>query len=346
MALRPVRLIHRFELRAPLGLLAEQRAPIGTLLARAGLSPQLEEPDDGFLPARHLLGFLAAGARYLDREDFSFRSVLRAPASQVGRWGPLLSECWRLRDALRCFCAQLMRDAPFLESGLHYGAEHAWLWRRRELPPKQPIAEIQGYMYTLASMLKIVRMVAGDSWTPPAFRAESPAPDWLLGAGGLEARDVRFGGSVLAIAVPYDLLDLRLPCGPRTETSAAEAHLTLPAHNFVGSLQQALVPLVGATTLSLELGAEIAETSPRTLRRWLAQQETSWRRILDRVHFEACEKRMLDPSGTLANIAHDLGYSDQAHFTRAFRRWTGETPMTYQRRRLCTSTSTKGSRLD
>jgi AraC-like DNA-binding protein len=336
MGRRPIRLIRQAELRAPLDLLAEERAPIGTLLERAGLPRRLEEPEDGFLPARHLLGFLAAGARYLDREDFAFRSVLRAPGSHVGSWGPLLSGCWRLRDALRCFSVQLVRDAPFLEAGLHYSAEHAWLWRRRELPPQEPLAEDQGRLFTFASMLRIVRMVAGDCWSPPAVRAESPAIDCLLGTEGLEAGRVSFGASVLAIAVPYDLLDLRMPRGPRTETSAAGAH-TLPAHDFAGSLQHALLSLVGAETLSLELGAEIAETSPRTLRRWLAQEGTSWRSILDRVHFEACEKRLLDPSFTLTDIAAELGYSDQAHLTRAFRRWTGELPSTYRCRRLSAS---------
>ena len=82
--------------------------------------------------------------------------------------------------------------------------------------------------------------------------------------------------------------------------------------------------LIDAIPLSLELGAEIAETSPRTLRRRLAHEGTSWRRILDRVRFEACERRMLESSLTLTEIAGELGYSDQAHFTRAFYRWTGE----------------------
>jgi len=86
--------------------------------------------------------------------------------------------------------------------------------------------------------------------------------------------------------------------------------------------------------LSLELGAEIAETSPRTLRRWLAKEGTSWRGILNRIRFEAARNRMLEPTLPLAEIAAELGYADQAHFTRAFRRWTGESPSGYRRRRL------------
>ncbi|MHC4225202.1 MAG: AraC family transcriptional regulator, partial [Planctomycetota bacterium] len=330
----PIPLIHQAELQPLFGLLAAQKAPIGELLARAKLPGRLQEPDDGFVPARFLLGFMATGARYLDREDFSFQSVLRAPGSHVGSWGPMVSRCWRLRDALQCFCIQLVRDAPFLEAGVRYGAEHAWLWRRRELPPKDPRAEQQGALFTLASMLRIVRMVAGDSWNPPAFRAEAPAPDWLMDAEGFGEGQVSFGGSTMAIAVPYELLDLRMPRdAPIDASSAGETRLN-PARDFAGSLQQALMPFVAETPVSLELGAEIAEVSPRTLRRRLDQEGTSWRRVLDRARFEACERLMLEPSLTLTEIAAELGYADQAHFTRAFRRWAGESPSSYRRRRL------------
>ena len=140
---------------------------------------------------------------------------------------------------------------------------------------------------------------------------------------------------VLAIAIPYSLLDRRIAQQAPNETSAAvEASIPPAPRDFLGSLHQALMPLLGAKALSLEIGAKIAETSPRTLRRWLAEEGTSWREILDRVHFEACEKLMLDPSRTLADIAAELGYSDQPHLTRAFRRWTGEPPATYRHRRM------------
>jgi AraC-like DNA-binding protein len=34
----------------------------------------------------------------------------------------------------------------------------------------------------------------------------------------------------------------------------------------------------------------------------------------------------------VTEIADELGYSDVANFTRAFRRWTGDTPAAYRRK--------------
>ncbi len=302
-------------------------------LVQGDVIDRLEEPGHLFLPARRLLGFLAGAARTLEMDDFAFRAVLRAPGSHIGSWGELIPRCWRLRDALHCFCAHAIGDIPFLEAGVDYGADHAWLWRRRHLPPKDPVGERQGEQYTLGAMIRVVRTAAGPSWIPPAVRAESAASDWLLRAEDLGGCSVRFEGGRLAIAVPYELLDLRLPRGTPSDPIPAGAEIPAAANDLAGSLQQALAPLVGAEHLSLDLAAEIAETSPRTLRRRLSEEGMSFRRLLDRILFEAVEARLQEPTLSVAEISAELGYANEANFVRAFRRWTGESPSAYRCRR-------------
>jgi AraC-like DNA-binding protein len=41
---------------------------------------------------------------------------------------------------------------------------------------------------------------------------------------------------------------------------------------------------------------------------------------------------MRDSGIPFVEIAHNLGYSDQAHFNHAFRRWAGVSPSVYRRR--------------
>jgi AraC-like DNA-binding protein len=176
-------------------------------------------------------------------------------------------------------------------------------------------------------------MAAGSQWNPPAVRIESPKSEWALRTEGLAQSRVDFGGPVLAIAIPHDLLDRRLPRPPSGRTATGETGASA-ASDLAGSLLQALVPLATEIPLSLDLGAEIAETTPRTLQRWLSEERTDWRQLVDRARFEACERLLSDPSLTLTEISTRLGYSDQAHFTRAFHRWMGEAPSVYRRRRM------------
>ena len=40
---------------------------------------------------------------------------------------------------------------------------------------------------------------------------------------------------------------------------------------------------------------------------------------------------LLDPDVSLLEIGYAVGYSDPAHFSNAFRRWTGMSPKDYRR---------------
>jgi AraC-like DNA-binding protein len=81
---------------------------------------------------------------------------------------------------------------------------------------------------------------------------------------------------------------------------------------------------------------ELAHTlnlSARTLDRYLAREGSSFRELSTRVrHQMACE---LLRGGTLniTQIAYQLGYTDAANFTRAFRRQANCSPSDYRQRR-------------
>ncbi len=69
-----------------------------------------------------------------------------------------------------------------------------------------------------------------------------------------------------------------------------------------------------------------AGMSARTFQRQLKVERTSFSDLLSDVRRSETLKRLKERNVTIAAIAIDLGYSDQATFTRAFRRWTGVPP--------------------
>ena len=77
-----------------------------------------------------------------------------------------------------------------------------------------------------------------------------------------------------------------------------------------------------AQTLALE---------PRTLRRKLEAQGTSYREILAEVRRTLAIEYLRKTRMTTEEIASRLGYSDSANFRHAFVRWTGKAPHEYRR---------------
>ena len=81
----------------------------------------------------------------------------------------------------------------------------------------------------------------------------------------------------------------------------------------------------------LESMAQELSIEPRTLRRRLEAQGTTYREILADVRRTLAVDYLRKTRMTTEDIASRLGYSDAANFRHAFLRWTGRTPNEYRR---------------
>ena len=73
-----------------------------------------------------------------------------------------------------------------------------------------------------------------------------------------------------------------------------------------------------------------AGMSARTFQRQLNGEGASFSELLADVRRNETLRRLKEGNLTITSIATDLGYSDQATFTRAFRRWTGVPPSRFR----------------
>lgn len=80
-----------------------------------------------------------------------------------------------------------------------------------------------------------------------------------------------------------------------------------------------------------EVAAQL-HMSERTLKRKLAERGLSFSSMLEEVMKRDAIDLLNDPAISIQDIAMRLGYQDRANFTRAFRRWTGQTPSDYRQR--------------
>ena len=76
--------------------------------------------------------------------------------------------------------------------------------------------------------------------------------------------------------------------------------------------------------------AELAGTSVRTFQRRLGDKGLAFSDLLDRARYDEAVRRLEEPAVNIAEVAYYLGYSNPAHFTHSFRRWTGITPAAYR----------------
>jgi len=116
------------------------------------------------------------------------------------------------------------------------------------------------------------------------------------------------------------------------ERYAADQLAKIPTSaRFSQRVRACILSMLSLGNLTADSVAAEFNMSNRTLRRRLQEEHTSYQEILDEVrselarHYLAKEKREID------EVAFRLGFSDPSAFTKAFRRWTGQTPADFVR---------------
>jgi AraC-like DNA-binding protein len=85
---------------------------------------------------------------------------------------------------------------------------------------------------------------------------------------------------------------------------------------------------------SLETVARRIGVSPRSLRRRLADEGTTFQALVESTRSELAKRYLQDPKLTVSEIAFLVGFSELSPFQRAFRRWTGLPPRAYREQEL------------
>src|SRR5262249_395109 len=116
-------------------------------------------------------------------------------------------------------------------------------------------------------------------------------------------------------------------------TAAAAACLldaNTPSADFVGSQRQLIRSFLPSGYPSAASLAHTSGLSLRSFQRALALSGLRFSDLVDQVRFQMAGEMRRASHARLIDISLELGYSDAANFTRAFKRWTGRSPRAYR----------------
>ena len=301
------------------------------LLEDLKIPESVTEGPDTLHPASQLFAFAAHAARRTGRPDLGLvagRTELRAH----GAFGAQVLGSLTLHQALGTFCAEALQEYSRAHFWIEPRGETVWFCRERIDGTEDERQQVELYLVEL--MLQTVRMVAGPGWRPRELWLQSVREGELRDSGTLTRMDVRFGSPILALPIPRKLMIRSVPRRQREalveEVPSDLADPELPTVDLVGSLRQLIRLYLPSGDTGIESVAMIAGTSVRTLQRRLAAHQMSYSQLVDEVRLEQALPLLEDPTVPVNEIAYGVGYSRPAHFTRAFRRWTGVSPSEYR----------------
>ena len=105
---------------------------------------------------------------------------------------------------------------------------------------------------------------------------------------------------------------------------------SLEESDLVSRVRQVIAEALPSGAPSEANVAQKLLTSPRTLHRRLAENGTSYRQLLNDVRLNLAKAYLEKTPYPITEISYLVGFSDLSAFSRAFKRWTGVSPMTYR----------------
>lgn len=267
---------------------------------------------------------------------FAYRTGLRSHISNYGMYGFALLSCTNFRHAQQFVVQYRELATPLADLSFREEGQTA-ICRIDPLP----LPEIDPPLYRFiveihfGIRVSLQREIMGPRFAPERFRVtykstmpaqaycdafgcpvifDQPANEMLFDAAWLDA--VPEFGDRITYATVVELCDQLLD----------ELQLQ---KGMAGQVRRVLLTNL-ASPRSFEAIARHLDTAPRTLRRKLQEEATSFRELLDELRRHAALKYLRDTALTIEHVAQVLGFSDAANFRHAFRRWTGRTPTEFR----------------
>ena len=94
-------------------------------------------------------------------------------------------------------------------------------------------------------------------------------------------------------------------------------------------VQRVIVELLPTVTPTERLVASRLSWSTRSLQRRLHEEHTTFRDLLADCRRQVATATLRSGTHSVSELGHQLGFSHVGAFTRAFKRWTGQTPTSY-----------------
>ncbi len=161
-------------------------------------------------------------------------------------------------------------------------------------------------------------------------RLKTPEPAYYRDYAGQLPVPFQYDQPDEMLVFPKELLNVRMRLADAEASRMAseqcefELQKALKEQGDISLAVANMLRMMPAPLPSLEAMAERFCVSSRTLKRRLADKDTSYREIVEAVLKDRAIQLLRYTKQSVSEIAYELGYADLSNFSRAFRKWTGK----------------------
>ena len=315
--------------------LTQHGALVEKFLVRAHLPIDLLENADGLISAHSLWQFVEDAALGTGILDLGYWAGM-APIETHGDFGSNVVHAPSLYAAIQTFCSEAR--AEYSKADFYLAHDGSTSWFCRGPIEGTPAQQQQIELHLIIFMIQTIQLVLGAQWHPKKIRLQRTNESDLANNEFLLNTNIEFGSAVTAVEISTLSLTTPMPTPNNSANVSKGSYQPIPVADLpsaepVSTLRLLIKSLERhVSSLNIEHAADMAGVSTRTLQRFLQQKGTTYTQLIDQARFDLAVPLLGDKANTITAIAYELGYTDVAHFSRAFRRITGMSPRTYRQK--------------
>ena len=320
--------------RPAVATLRERGIDAAAVLVGAGLSPQALDDVEARLPVAAVNQLWELAAAAAADPFFGVHVAATVPAGSADLLEYLGSASATLGEAYE-------RIAHY--SRVFYDRSNLTLLvepRQARLVRRETAATAQFAEFISAYLVESGRRGTAVHWKPTRVSFQHAPPPGRREPPALFGCPIAFTADELEICFARDLLDL-----PEVRSDSRLLEILLryaetllasrPAgDDLVARVSASIAHQLRSAVPTLASTAAVLHMNPRTLQRRLAQDGVTHNLLVDEVRRGLALKYIVDAGLSIDEIAYVLQFSGGTAFSRAFKRWTGESPLQYRNRAL------------
>ncbi|GAM72508.1 transcriptional regulator [Vibrio sp. JCM 19236] len=171
-------------------------------------------------------------------------------------------------------------------------------------------------------------MLLGAPWKPTKIGVQTHNVDEYSGIPDFSEVQFFTHRSVTAVGMPEELF-IRKAASVRVKTKS-DKQPPVP-ENFLDLFKLIIKPYLSMGKLPIKLAAEILDMHVRKIQRRLDAYGVTYSEVVEQLVLEQALHMLTNTTEAITKIANQMGYSDAAHFNRAFKRMMNQTPGAYRK---------------
>ena len=304
------------------------------LLDRVGIPESALEDTRTRLPKQIFQALWQAASEATGDPAIALRVSTMVKPNRLGIIGYLASASESRRNAFELVKGLTPLLWEDVECDLESGSEVAFI---RCSTGSDPQASRFTMEYAIGLTVTMSRVLGGGHSDPLEARFSYSAPAYADEYERILRLPIRFDAGEDGVLLPISMMDSSNPSADAAlrqllERYAADQLAKIPTGaRFSRRIRACILSMLPLGGLTSDTVAARFSISNRTLRRRLQKEATSYQEILDDVRAELARHYLTKEKREIDEVAFLLGFSDPSAFTKAFRRWTGQTPADFAR---------------